>query len=255
MVVIMLTHIKFFVIGNVPKQFIDKVLDIIKSFVGVANNVSYIEVYFYSSTREKIMFLEAEASELGVMVVGDFVAMHDAWRGWPRIHIDYERCSILSEEQLEAVIIHEVSHAVLHGSIQYYVLRFSIDRFKQLDVDRILKLIYIASTVVKDIEVHEMLVRLNMLKTVHNYMDFMANQYNDIKCDNAEELLLLAKAVLPCLYVEPCSIMKHLGEECKKVSEKMLDILKMFKDIKVNELSEDTQLLVEQILYHFGSSI
>lgn len=241
-------HVKYFVVGDVSKDFIDKVLSIIKKFLEIVDSIDYLEVYIYGFTEYKLSFLESEALELGVMVVGDFVAMHEAWRGWPRIHVDYEKCSSISDEYLEAVIVHEVSHAILHGSPVYYSIAITVEKLPELNYEELAKAIYVATTVVKDIDVHEFLTRVSMVNIVKNYMEFSIKQLSELNCRNIDEVLQLAKTLAPCIFVNRCEVIRNIvPNSCRNTIDKILNILNRFKNIKTGDLSLDTVVLINEL--------
>jgi hypothetical protein len=82
--------------------------------------------------------LIAEASALGVSVIAFYEVMHEAWRGYPRIHV----ATGTSDARL---LRHEALHALLHGSLDYYIVACPNDISAEA--------LQIASTVVKDLEV------------------------------------------------------------------------------------------------------
>ncbi|MEM2527830.1 MAG: hypothetical protein QXG40_00325 [Ignisphaera sp.] len=244
-----IVDIKFFVFGNIPRRFIDRVIEISQEFLQRVGCIDYIELYFYSSSREKLMFLESEAVDLGVIAVGDFIVMHEAWRGWPRIHVDFERCSILEEHHLKAIIVHEMCHAVLHGSPLYYIVSFNPAEFPALDPSDAARIIYIASTIVKDFDVYNLLTDMDMYDAIYGYIDFiLKNQYDSSLCLGIENIFQLAKILLPCIFVENCPLTNEINRDCIDVANRLLAILSRFKSRRVGDLSTDTISIAKQIL-------
>ncbi|MEM1526482.1 MAG: hypothetical protein QW775_04390 [Ignisphaera sp.] len=243
-----ITYVKHFTLGEVPKVFVDKVLQIVSDFLEIANSIDYLEVYFYSSTEDKILFLEEEALELGVIAVGDFVAMHEAWRGWPRIHIDFSRCLSLSDKHLRAVVIHEVSHAVLHGSPTYYYISIPFIHLPQLSFEQTAELIYLVTTAVKDLDVHDFITRLGMVNVLEDFVDFFIAQYKNLSCNNLEDVIQLAKVLTPCLFLNRCRVYEIISKECLGLSSKILEALKNFVENRVGDISMDTQQLLGKLL-------
>lgn len=242
-------YIKRFVFGDVPAHFVDRVSGILREFIERIGGLEYLEVYFYGSREEKLAFLEGEALDLGVTAVGDFVAMHEAWRGWPRIHIDYGRCSSLEEKHLRAVIVHEVSHAVLHGSPIYYVVGFNPNDFPGYSSSDVVKIIYMASTIVKDMDVYRFLVEIGMSDAVHSYIDFiLKEQFTEVSCSGVGEILQLAKTLLPCIFVEKCPLTTMLNKDCMDVANQLLNILMNFRVGRTGDLSIDTVSIAKQIV-------
>lgn len=241
-------NIKWFVVGHVPNTFIDRILKIVRDFIEKVDGVEYLEIYFYASSYHKLLFIESEALELGVIAVGDFIAMHEAWRGWPRIHIDYEKCHGLRDDHLKSVIVHEVSHAILHGSPIYYSVVLQGSNIPVSgSLDDVAKLLYVATTIAKDMDVHEFLIRSGMDDLVEAYADFVAEQYRDLGCGSIDDVLNLAKALTVCIYIPSCRLLKTIDERCIGVADRVLKILKEFEENRTKVLSEDTRLLVKML--------
>ncbi|MEM1646343.1 MAG: hypothetical protein QXL96_10885 [Ignisphaera sp.] len=240
-------NIKYFVVGEVPKTFIDKVLNLIRNFIEIVNSIEYLEVYFYASAEDKILFLEEEAFDLGVAVLGDFIAMHEAWRGWSRIHIDFSRCTSINDKYLKAIVIHEVSHAILHGSPIHYYVHIAYSQLPWRNQEQVVELIYIATTAIKDIDVYDFLARLGIVDAIEDYVDFLANQYRDLGCSNVEDVLQLTKLLTPCLFLDKCRIREIMPKECTETSNKILELLNNFKTSRTGDLSRDTLQLLEKL--------
>jgi hypothetical protein len=105
-------------------------------------------------------FYQREKKELGV-VTGeetDFLATHDAWRGYPRIHICQERLMGIDGTIVQGVIHHETGHALHHGAPEFYTFRFSnrlqeAGRFYGLDLPLLQQCVYLLSVAIKDQDV------------------------------------------------------------------------------------------------------
>ncbi|MEM0026471.1 MAG: hypothetical protein QXT53_00860 [Ignisphaera sp.] len=240
-------NIKWFVVDDVPNMFVNKVLGIVRDFIEKVDSIEYLEIYFYGSSHQKLLFMESEALELGVIAVGDFITMYEAWRGWPRIHIDYEKCHRLGDNYLKSVIVHEVSHAILHGSPIYYSVVLQASDIPRLDLDDVAKLVYVATTVVKDMDVYEFLIGGGMGNLVDGYADFIAEQYKDLGCENMDDMLNLAKALAVCIYVSSCRLLKTIDKKCVDIANGILEMFKKFKETRTKNLSEDTRLLMKSL--------
>ena len=87
----------------------------------------YLSVSIWKTMEKYQDFYQREKKELGV-VTGeetDFLATHDAWRGYPRIHICQERLMGIDGTIVQGVIHHETGHALHHGAPEFYTFRFS----------------------------------------------------------------------------------------------------------------------------------
>ncbi|MCK5552912.1 MAG: hypothetical protein KAJ09_07200 [Deltaproteobacteria bacterium] len=112
-------------------------------------------------TMEKLQaFYREEKEALGV-VTGeetDFLATHDAWRGYPRVHICQERLKGVPSAIVQGVIHHEISHALHHGTPEFYTFRFSrelqeVGRSRGLDLPLLQQFVYLLSVAIKDRDV------------------------------------------------------------------------------------------------------
>ena len=226
------TKVYVFKVGSVPKDFMDFVSETLNSFYRSLSGLfppELVEAYVYGSSREKILFLEAEARDLGVIAVGDFITVHEAWRGWPRIHIDYEKCHSLQLEYIKALILHEAAHSVLHGSPLYYMVNIDRKLIEDFGFEYAAKIIYLSSTVVKDLDVHKLLAEHGYRGYVEKYFEFLRNvQLRDMKCDDVLSFLELAKVLTPCIFLEnECrNIEGNLHETCRTVVEEIIRTLK-----------------------------
>jgi len=87
----------------------------------------------------------------------DFLATHDAWRGYPRIHVCQERLKGIPGDVVQGVIHHEISHALQHGTREFYTFRFSsrlqqVGRTHGLGLSHLQQCVYFLSVAIKDRE-------------------------------------------------------------------------------------------------------
>jgi hypothetical protein len=123
-----------------------------------------ISVYLWEKEKDFQEFDAQEKAELGV-VTGDesnFLATHEAWRGYPRIHISLEKIRGVPEEVIRGVVQHEIGHALLHGKPEFYQFLFSellqeAARSAGLDLPQLQQLVYLLSVALKDEEVVRLL--------------------------------------------------------------------------------------------------
>jgi hypothetical protein len=121
---------------------------------------SRLSIRIFHRIDELQAFFQQEKSALGVVSEGEleFIATHEAWRGYPRIHICSERTKYLPEIVVQGAMQHEVAHAILHGNPEFYSFRFSrhlIAAGETLGLDMQLQqqLVYLLSIALKDSEV------------------------------------------------------------------------------------------------------
>jgi hypothetical protein len=121
---------------------------------------SRLSIRIFHRIDELQAFFEQEKSVLAVVSDGelDFIATHEAWRGYPRIHVCSERTKHLSEIVVQGAMQHEVAHAILHGTAEFYTFRFSSHLIAAgetlgLDTQLLQQLVYLLSIALKDSEV------------------------------------------------------------------------------------------------------
>ncbi len=249
------------VVGSVPQGFADFVERVLSSFyssLDVASLPELVEVYIYGSRLEKLAFLEYEARELGVAAIGDFVTLHEAWRGWPRIHVDYEACSELEEQFLEALLIHEAGHSVLHGSPLFYTIAIDRAVVGELGMDQGLRVLYFCSTAIKDLEVHRLLNRAGFVKQLRSYGEFVAKQIAELRCCSYVDIAQLAKLLTPCIVLEELcpTLMNSLDPSCRcrDLAERMVEAL---RNLECSDLDTCVSKLARTVLQlgreHLGS--
>ena len=119
-----------------------------------------ISIYLWEKEKDFQGFDAREKAELGVVTGGesDFLATHEAWRGFPRIHISLEKIQGISEEIVRGVVQHEIAHALLHGKPEFYQFRYTgqlmeAGRSAGLDFPMIQQWVYLLSIAIKDEEV------------------------------------------------------------------------------------------------------
>lgn len=249
----LMAFLKALVHGSVPREFVNEVMVLAHSFAESMGGPPYVELHFYGSTAEKRALIERESFDVGAIVVSDYVVMHEAWRGWSRIHIDYEACRGLSRDILEALLFHELAHAVLHGSPLHYTIIINVEELPQVcNFEEALKLVYMASTIVKDIEVCEFLFRRGFNKALRNYANFLAEaQANITTLSNLESAFNLAKLLVPCLYVEECPLIKGFSTNDKhlRLVKALLQALSEFKERgRLGDLSADSLMMAKLLV-------
>ncbi len=129
------------------------------------HNVTLVDLYVFDRSSSLEAFFAKESSEVGVASAPFdelFFAMHDAWRGTPRITLCFERMQELPKLVQVGGIRHEVGHSVLHGSLGYYFISLPpgllglVSHFG-LSQEYAMNLLYLISIAVKDYEVTRLL--------------------------------------------------------------------------------------------------
>jgi hypothetical protein len=128
------------------------------------NGPTRISIFLWEHTQAFEEFDAGEKAELGIATSGEseFFATHEAWRGYPRIHISIEKIRDLSEDLIQGIVQHEIGHALLHGNPDFYLFRFSsalqeAGSRSGLDWPRLQQLVYWLAVALKDAEVVQLL--------------------------------------------------------------------------------------------------
>jgi hypothetical protein len=126
-----------------------------------------VKIHVYHSLDELQNFFFKEKKALGIVSEGEteFIAIHEAWRGYPRIHICSERIKNLPEAVVLGAVQHELAHTILHGRSEFYSFRFSrqlISASEALgfDIELLQQCVYLLSIALKDGEVVSRLVEI-----------------------------------------------------------------------------------------------
>lgn len=129
------------------------------------HGVELVDLCLFERASVMEAFLSKEYRKAGVASSRfdeAFFALHDAWKGIPRITLCLEKMVSLPPLVQEGGIRHEVGHSVLHGSPQYYLISMppslleAVERAK-LDRQYSMDLLYLLSMAVKDYEVSRLL--------------------------------------------------------------------------------------------------
>ncbi len=169
------TFLEIVPFGHVDETLLVKVDLWTRRLIGLVNGNRVpprISMFLWEKTRDFEEFDAREKAELEVVPGGesDFLATHEAWRGFPRIHIPIEKIEGLPEDVVEGIVQHEVGHALLHGNPEFYQFRFSRQlqesgRRAGLDLPTLQQLVYLLSVAIKD----EAVIRLLSQKGVGLY--------------------------------------------------------------------------------------
>jgi len=137
-------------------------------------DLEVVQVCLLDTVKRLREFLAAEQAELGIAspLGEEFLALHDAWHGVPRITICYERLAEVPHLVSLGAIRQQVVHSILHGSLEYYVFKLSRNLVEKgqergLAPVALQHLLYYVAIAVKDYEVVRLLV-------THGYVDCQA---------------------------------------------------------------------------------
>lgn len=169
-------ELQFTIHGDVPNSFWQE----LKQQLGEcyrrlpASDLEVVQVCVLDAVHRLRRFLAAEHAQLGIAspLGTEFLALHDAWRGVPRITVCRERLAEVPHLVGLGAIRQQVAHSILHGSPKYYVFKFSRNLVEKgqergLAPVALQQLLYYVAIAVKDYEVVNLLV-------VHGYVDCQA---------------------------------------------------------------------------------
>lgn len=241
------------IFGKVPSSFIEFILNVLNSFYASRTiereKPAFVEVIVYGSSSRRLEVLYEEAIELGVEVLGDYVVSHEAWRGWPRIHVDYEKSSKLEPEVFSSLLVHEAVHSILHGRRDYYSFSLSSSFLDELHTHLGIEVFYLASTVVKDLEVHKYLVTTGYRKYVEKYAQYSRQEATSLNCSDIMNTLNFAKLISPCVYIECPSNTEMVSKSCARVYKPLLKTLSELEHLG-GDWVEKSVKLVYSIMKH-----
>jgi len=219
--------------GKVEDETINSVIETMEECYSrlAPHEVSLVDLYVFERSSSVEAFLAKECVEIGVTSASfneQFFAMHDAWRGTPRITLCFERMKRLPELVKIGGIHHEVGHSVLHGSLRHYLLPFPpallelANRFN-LPFEYVANMLYLISIAVKDYEVSRLLYGRGYLEDQVAYAKHLLEvSESDIlswgisRGNPPAEVLYLISCLKAAGCAVPLLIDKKFGEEIKR---------------------------------------
>jgi len=204
------------------------------------HEVSLVDLYLFERSSSVEAFFAKECREVGVASAPFdelFFAMHDAWRGIPRITLCLEKMKELLRLVKMGGIHHEVGHSVLHGSLRYYLLSFppallkTAERFN-LSFEYVANLLYLISIAVKDYEVTHLLHQRGYVEDQVAYAKHLLKVSEDdilsweISQDKPRaEALCLISCLKAAGCVAPLLVDEKFGEEVRQYLMESLSYL------------------------------
>jgi len=160
-------HIVVSKYGKIDDEEVARVIETMQECYSrlAPHEVSLVDLYLFERSSSIDAFFAKECREVGVASAPFdelFFAMHDAWRGIPRITLCLEKMEKLPKLVKMGGIHHEVGHSILHGDLRYYLLSFPPELLKiadwlNLSFEYMTNLLYLVSIAVKDYEVTRVL--------------------------------------------------------------------------------------------------
>ena len=228
------TRIVFQPFQGTQKEFVAKVQSWVNEVLekkGPLAAPATISINIWRRVHELQSFYQQEKLELGIATGEemDFLATHESWRGHPRIHICQERVKDVPDVVLRSVLHHEISHALHHGTPEFYTFRYATKlqetgRICGLDFALLQQCVYMLSIAIKDDDVVTWLTDIGLGFGQLHLLEYMISDTEDerriweVVCSNpAPRKLALAhflKTLLPIealvsLRVERAEIIKN----------------------------------------------
>ncbi|MBM4466585.1 MAG: hypothetical protein FJ014_13705 [Chloroflexi bacterium] len=169
-------ELQFIIHGEVPDSFWQELEQQLEECYRrlPTSDLEVVQVRVLDTVERLRRLLAAEHAELGIAgpLGEEFLALHDAWRGGPRITVCRERLTEVPPLVGLGAIRQQVAHSILHGSPEYYTFKFSRSlvekgRERGLAPVALQQLLYYVAIAVKDYEVVRLLVS-------HGYDDCQA---------------------------------------------------------------------------------
>jgi hypothetical protein len=124
-----------------------------------------VEAFIVDKEATMRAFLREEKFRRGITIRDDDVSVcsHDAWCGYPRIIICYEKLIQFSKLARPGAVRHEAAHSVLHGSLEYCIFKMPEEclrtaMIKGVDPAVLDQALFSLSVAVKDFEATKFLV-------------------------------------------------------------------------------------------------
>ncbi len=204
------------------------------------HEVDLVDLYVFEKSSFMEAFVAKKSKEVGVVSSPFdelFFAVHDAYRGTPRIIICLERMSKLPRLVQLGGIRHEVGHSVLHGNLLHYLLPLPpaiLDLVNRFNVPReyATNLLYLISIAVKDYEVSRLLYRQGYVEDQIAYAKhFLVVTENDklswemSRGKPLAEILCLVSCLKTAGCVAPLLVKKKSGDEIRRLLAESLSYL------------------------------
>lgn len=271
-----LTRIVISKYGKVSENDLDMIIKLMKECYNrlKPHNVSLVDLYVFEKSSLAEAFLSRERERIGVKTSGFeefFFAMHDAWRGIPRIILCLDRLRDLPKLVIVGGVHHEVGHTILHGSIEYYFLTFpkpllELMRLFNFSEKYATDLLYLASVAVKDYEVTRLLCQHGYIEDQAAFVKFLLKISED---DLVSWNLSQGNPLLEALYImglfKPigCAIpllnSEDFGNEIKEylknyvshLPKELSSLILNIVEEKFAKLENDTLNNISKILYSY----
>lgn len=179
-----------------------------------------------------------------------FFATHDAWQGKPRITVYVDKFLEMPELVGLAGIRRQAAHSVLHGSLEYYLIKFPkelLRAMRQYDLPQgyANTFLYGTGMAVKEYEVTKLLYEKNFVEDQIAYAKYMLDPSGEEVLawelalgNRLEKILYLVSIIRDISCVLPLTQDEQFGHEVKNRIE-----------IKLAHITPAYQSRIQKILY------
>ncbi|WP_048191879.1 hypothetical protein [Pyrolobus fumarii] len=168
----------------------------------------YVEVHIYE-TRGHVKL--PVHNDIVVNAEYEGGLFHEAWAGYPRIHVIVEDIVNVEGSTRRAMLVHEAAHSILHGSQEYYVV--ALCEYNDL------RSVHVAYTVVKDLEVHLWMASRGFMQELGRLRDYFDDGV--VGCGTIEDVSNEARRLT--VYI---ALGGHPEMRCGKISRVLYNLLK-----------------------------
>jgi len=251
-------ELQFTIHGDVPNSFWQELKQQLEECYRrlPTSDLEVVQVCLLDTLERLTQFLAAEHAELGIAspLGEEFLALHDAWRGVPRITICRERLAEVPPLVGLGAIRQQVAHSILHGAPEYYVFTLSRDLLgkgqeRGLSPAALQQLLYYVAIAVKDHEVVRLMV-------THGYVDCQAAlALHQLEATDEDRLawrlaqqnpvlrlICLASQLKPMLFVRPLVAKPAIAPALVQQARAMLSFLPLQEQDKLWALTRQIAL-------------
>ncbi|GEM_PF-1107509 len=231
------------------RSIIKEVEDVAQLIFNDEKDSYVVHVNLYCDDESLFRNLYLKALEHGVMTLGKgMLAYHEAWTGVPNIYLPLKELQELPPMVRRGVLEHEIAHARLHGSLEYYT-----SPPYYVDDELLLYVIYCS---VKDYEVGIFLRTRGMVREQLEYVSYVLRSLDEKDYYSVVKLFGLTLPFHDLLSSE-------LLEELSKVLEQDVTIIRRkYEEVeslgfydKVYVLYEFYRRLIQRIQTSHGNKL
>jgi hypothetical protein len=242
-----------------------------------ARDLEIVDLYIFDRSSSMIAFMNEEKRRLGVETSAfeeNYLAVHDAWHGTPRIMIAHDKFSEVPKLVGTGALHHEAAHTVLHGYLEYYsfpipMLLLKLERDNIISRQTMKDLVYLASVAVKDYEVTRLLYENGYVNDQVAYSEYyLEPSEEDLEAWKLAEksktntLLFLVSIIKTACCAAPLLEDEKYGEEILRAVNRSMSFLppglsaRLLRLIKAaSEFGKNTHENVDRFIKEIGDQL